>query len=220
MIFSFLHPTLTIFKGVDYGSSPVNNVKIPKVLFVGISNYFSNSQSISVGTEWYWKTDADLGLSLGCQELKDIDINARVNAVINNQQPSTSLAYDKYRDIGNIFGRVFSLGGYADALKYIAFTNYYLRPANYSNPRKSLSPTSIDEGIAFCNLMYWYKTLSPDLVIFLGKGIYDSFSMLYIFSNTILPSIDFKVVLGFYNNDPNANTNLENILTIWKNNNP
>jgi len=81
-------------------------------------------------------------------------------------------------------------------LNYIAFTNYYLRPANYSNPRKSLSPTSIDEGIAFCNLMYWYKTLSPDLVIFLGKGIYDSFSMLYIFSNTILPSIDFKVVLG------------------------
>lgn len=53
MIFSFLHPTLTIFKGVNYGSSPVNNVKVPKVLFVGISNYFSVPKSISVGTEWY-----------------------------------------------------------------------------------------------------------------------------------------------------------------------
>lgn len=69
MIFSFLHPTLTIFKGVNYGSSSVNNIKIPKVLFVGISNYFSDPKSISVGEEWYWKTDADLGLIGDRQEL-------------------------------------------------------------------------------------------------------------------------------------------------------
>ena len=215
MIFSFLHPTLTIFKGVDYGSSPVNNVKIPKVLFVGISNYFSNSQSISVGTEWYWKTDTDLGLSLGRQELKDI--NARVNAVINNQQPSASLAYDKYRDIGNIFGRVFSLGGYTDALNYIAFTNYYLRPANYSNPPKSLSPTSIDEGIAYCNLMYWYEILKPDLVIFLGESIYQSFINYHISCRFVLTP---KSIPNFYKRDPNAMIDLENFLNTWKSNNP
>ena len=217
MIFSSLHPTLTIFKGVDYGSSPVNNVKIPKVLFVGISNYFSNSQSISVGTEWYWKTDTDLGLSLGRQELKDIDINARVNAVINNQQPSASLAYDKYRDIGNIFGRVFSLGGYTDALNYIAFTNYYLRPANYSNPPKSLSPTSIDEGIAYCNLMYWYEILKPDLVIFLGESIYQSFINYHISCRFVLTP---KSIPNFYKRDPNAMIDLENFLNTWKSNNP
>jgi len=217
MIFSFLHPTLTIFKGANYGSSPVNNVKIPKALFVGISNYFSDPKSISVGTEWYWKTDADLGLIGNRQELKDIDINARVNAVINNQQPSTSLAYDKYRDIGNIFGRVFSLGVYADALNYIAFTNYYLRPANYSNPPKSLSPTDIDEVIAYCNLMYWYGILNPDLVIFLGKGIYESFMKYYKSCNFVLAP---ESIPNFYKGDPNAMIDLEKILNTWKSNNP
>lgn len=220
MIFSFLHPTLTIFKGVDYGSSPVNNVKIPKVLFVGISNYFSAPQSISVGTEWYWKTDTDLGLSLGCQELKDIDINARVNAVINNQQPSTSLAYDKYRDIGNIFGRVFSLGGYADALNYIAFTNYYLRPANYSNPPRSLSPTDIDESIAYCNLMYWYEILKPDLVILLGKGIYKSFMGYHTSPTSPKSVLTPESIPSFYKGYPNAMIDLEKILNTWKSNNP
>ena len=217
MIFSFLHPTLTIFKGVNYGSSSVNNIKTPKVLFVGISNYFSDPKSISVGEEWYWKTDADLGLIGNRQELKDIDINARVNAVINNQQPSTSLAYDKYRDIGNIFGRVFSLGGYADALNYIAFTNYYLRPANYSNPPRSLSPTDIDEGIAYCNLMYWYEILKPDLVIFLGKGICESFMEYHISCKFILTP---KPIPNFYKGDDNAMIDLEFFLNIWKRNNP
>ena len=217
MIFSFLHPTLTIFKGLNYGSSPVNNVKVPKVLFVGISNYFSDPKSISVGEEWYWKTDADLGLIGNRQELKDIDINARVNAVINNQEPSTSLAYDKYRDIGNIFGRVFSLGEYADALNYIAFTNYYLRPANYSNPPRSLSPTDIDEGIAYCNLMYWYEILKPDLVIFLGESIYQSFMKYHISCRFVLTP---KSIPNFYKRDHNAMIDLEKILNTCKSKNP
>lgn len=215
MIFSFLHPTLTIFKGVDYGSSPVNNVKIPKVLFVGISNYFSAPQSISVGTEWYCKTDADLGLIGNRQELKDIDVNSRINVIINNQGQQYS--YERYKDIGNIFGRVFSLGGYANALNYIAFTNYYLRPANYSNPPRSLSPTDIDEGIAYCNLMYWYEILKPDLVIFLGESIYQSFMKYHISCRFVLTP---KSIPNFYKRGHNAMIDLEIFLNTWKSNNP
>ena len=214
MIFSFLHPTLTIFKGVNYGSSPVNNVKVPKVLFVGISNYFSVPKSISVGTEWYWETDADLGLT-GRQELKDIDVKARINAIINNQDQQ--YAYETYKDIGDIFGKVFSLGGYTKALNYIAFTNYYLRPANYSDPHKSLSPASIDKGIAYCNLMYWYGILKPDLVIFLGESIYQSFMKYHISCRFVLTP---KSIPNFYKRDHNAMIDLENFLNTWKSNNP
>jgi hypothetical protein len=215
MIFSFLHPTLTIFKGVNYGSSSVNNIKIPKVLFVGISNYFSDPKSISVGEEWYWKTDADLGLIGDRQELKDIDVNSRINVIINNQDQQ--YPYERYKDIGDIFGRVFSLGGYANALNYIAFTNYYLRPANYSNPPKSLSPRDIDKGIAYCNLMYWYEILKPDLVILLGKGIYESFMEYHISCKFVLTP---KSIPSFYKGDHNAMIDLENFLNIWKSKNP
>lgn len=215
MIFSFLHPTLTIFKGVNYGSSPVNNVKVPKVLFVGISNYFSDPKSISVGEEWYAKTDADLGLIGNRQELKDIDVNSRINVIINNQDQQ--YAYERYKDIGDIFGRVFSLGGYVNALKYIAFTNYYLRPANYSNPPKSLSPRDIDKGIAYCNLMYWYEILKPDLVIFLGKSIYQSFMKYHISCRFVLTP---KSIPNFYKRNYNAMIDLENFLNTWKSNNP
>lgn len=215
MMFSFLHPTLTIFKGVNYGSSSVNNIKIPKVLFVGISNYFSDPKSISVGEEWYWKTDADLGLIGDRQELKDIDINSRINAIINKQHQQYS--YERYKDIGDIFGRVFSLGDYVNALNYIAFTNYYLRPANYSNPPRSLSPTDIDEGIAYCNLMYWYEILKPDLVIFLGKGICESFMEYHISCKFVLTP---KPIPNFYKGDDNAMIDLEKILNTCKSKNP
>lgn len=215
MMFSFLHPTLTIFKGVNYGSSLVNNVKIPKVLFVGISNYFSDQKSILVEEEWYWKTDADLGLIGNRQELKDIDVNSRINVIINNQDQQ--YPYERYKDIGDIFGRVFSLGGYANALNYIAFTNYYLRPANYSNPPKSLSPRDIDKGIAYCNLMYWYEILKPDLVILLGKGIYESFMEYHISCKFVLTP---KSIPSFYKGDHNAMIDLENFLNVWKINNP
>lgn len=102
-------------------------------------------------------------------------------------------------------------------MNYIAFTNYYLRPANYSNPPKSLSPRDIDKGIAYCNLMYWYEILKPDLVILLGKGIYESFMEYHISCKFVLTP---KSIPSFYKGDHNAMIDLENFLNIWKSKNP
>ncbi|WP_454958621.1 hypothetical protein [Capnocytophaga sputigena] len=82
--------------------------------------------------------------------------------------------YKIYRNIGKIYGEVFAKGDYPQALEYIAFGNYFLRPAEVCS--ESIVINSWEEEVrSFQQLVALEKQLQPALIVFVSKKAYESF---------------------------------------------
>ncbi len=76
-------------------------------------------------TNWYNKKIGDYEFDE--EAIRWLDTRNIINGVINKW--GYSKGHNIYRNIGNVFGEVFLLGGYENSLPYISFYNYFLRPA-------------------------------------------------------------------------------------------
>lgn len=82
--------------------------------------------------------------------------------------------YNIYRNIGKVYGEVFAKGDYPQALEYIAFGNYFLRPAEVCG--ESIIINSWEEEVcSFQQLVALEKHLQPALIVFVSKKAYESF---------------------------------------------
>lgn len=76
--------------------------------------------------------------------------------------------------IGKVYGEVFAKGDYPQALEYIAFGNYFLRPAEVCG--ESIVINGWDEEVrSFQQLVALEKELQPALIVFVSKKAYESF---------------------------------------------
>ena len=83
--------------------------------------------------------------------------------------------YNIYRNIGKVYGEVFAKGDYPQALEYIAFGNYFLRPAEVCG--ESIVINGWEEEVrSFQQLVALEKQLQPAaLIVFVSKKAYESF---------------------------------------------
>lgn len=164
MIYS-LHPELTPFIGKLYPKAPL------KVLFLGESHYLPAVYNHKVGQEWYERSTASYGFS--AEALAWLNTAAIVrHDVIESSYKNP--AHNIYRNIGKVYGEVFAKGDYPQALEYIAFSNYFLRPAEVCG--ESIIINGWDEEVrSFQQLAALEKQLQPALIVFVSKKAYESF---------------------------------------------
>lgn len=83
-------------------------------------------------------------------------------------------AHNIYRNIGKVYGEVFAKGDYPQALEYVAFGNYFLRPAEVCG--ESIIINGWDEEVrSFQQLAALEKQLQPALIVFVSKKAHESF---------------------------------------------
>ena len=164
MIYS-LHPELTPFIGKLYPKAPL------KVLFLGESHYLPAAYNHKVGQEWYERSTASYGFS--AEALAWLNTAAIIrHDVIESSYKNP--AHNIYRNIGKVYGEVFAKGDYPQALEYIAFGNYFLRPAEVCG--ESIIINGWDEEVrSFQQLAALEKQLQPALIVFVSKKAYESF---------------------------------------------
>ena len=164
MIYS-LHPELTPFIGKLYPKAPL------KVLFLGESHYLPAAYNHKVGQEWYERSTASYGFS--AEALAWLNTAAIIrHDVIESSYKNP--AHNIYRNIGKVYGEAFAKGDYPQALEYIAFGNYFLRPAEVCG--ESIIINSWDEEVrSFQQLAALEKQLQPALIVFVSKKAYESF---------------------------------------------
>ena len=160
-----LHPELTPFIGKLYPQAPL------KVLFLGESHYLPAVYNHKVGQEWYERSTASYGFS--AEALAWLNTAAIIrHDVIESSYKNP--AHNIYRNIGKVYGEVFAKGDYPQALEYIAFGNYFLRPAEVCG--ESLIINGWDEEVrSFQQLAALEKQLQPALIVFVSKKAYESF---------------------------------------------
>ena len=160
-----LHPELTPFIGKLYPKAPL------KVLFLGESHYLPAAYNHKVGQEWYERSTASYGFS--AEALAWLNTAAIIrHDVIESSYKNP--AHSIYRNIGKVYGEVFAKGDYPQALEYIAFGNYFLRPAEVCG--ESLIINGWDEEVrSFQQLAALEKQLQPALIVFVSKKAYESF---------------------------------------------
>ena len=160
-----LHPELAPFIGKLYPKAPL------KVLFLGESHYLPAVYNHKVGLEWYERSTASYGFS--AEALAWLNTAAIIrHDVIESSYKNP--AHNIYRNIGKVYGEVFAKGDYPQALEYIAFGNYFLRPAEVCG--ESIIINSWDEeGRSFQQLEALEKQLQPALIVFVSKKAYESF---------------------------------------------
>jgi hypothetical protein len=160
-----LHPELVPFIGKLYPKAPL------KVLFLGESHYLPAAYNHKVGQEWYERSTASYGFSA------EALVWLNTAAIIRHDVIESSYknpAHNIYRNIGKVYGEVFSKGDYPQALEYIAFGNYFLRPAEVCG--ESIIINSWDEEVrSFQQLAALEKQLQPALIVFVSKKAYESF---------------------------------------------
>ena len=163
MIYS-LHPELTPFIGKLYPKAPL------KVLFLGESHYLPAAYNHKVGQEWYERSTASYGFS--AEALAWLNTAAIIrHDVIESSYKNP--AHNIYRNIGKVYGEVFAKGDYPQALEYIAFGNYFLRPAEVCG--ESIIIKGWDEEVrSFQQLAALEKQLQPALIVFVSKKAYES----------------------------------------------
>ena len=160
-----LHPELTPFIGKNYPQAPL------KVLFLGESHYLPAAYNHKVGQEWYERSTASYGFSaeaLAWLNTAAIIRHDVIESIYKNP------AHNIYRNIGKMYGEVFAKGDYPQALEYIAFGNYFLRPAEVCG--ESIIINGWDEEVrSFQQLADLEKQLQPALIVFVSKKAYESF---------------------------------------------
>lgn len=164
MIYEF-HPELAPFIGKLYPKAPL------KVLFLGESHYLPAAYNHKVGQEWYERSTASYGFT--AEALAWLNTAAIIrHDVIESSYKNP--AHSIYRNIGKVYGEVFAKGDYPQALEYIAFGNYFLRPAEVCG--ESIIINSWDEEVrSFQQLAALEKQLQPALIVFVSKKAYESF---------------------------------------------
>lgn len=165
MIIYSLHPELAPFIGKLYPKAPL------KVLFLGESHYLPAVYNHKVGQEWYERSTASYGFS--AEALAWLNTAAIIrHDVIESSYKNP--AHSIYRNIGKVYGEVFTKGDYPQALEYVAFGNYFLRPAEMCG--ESIIINSWDEEVrSFQQLAALEKQLQPALIVFVSKKAYESF---------------------------------------------
>lgn len=160
-----IHPELTPFIGKLYPKAPL------KVLFLGESHYLPAAYNHKVGQEWYERSTASY--SFTAEALAWLNTAAIIrHDVIESSYKNP--AHNIYRNIGKVYGEVFAKGDYPQALEYIAFGNYFLRPAEVCG--ESIIINSWDEEVrSFQQLAALEKQLQPALIVFVSKKAYESF---------------------------------------------
>lgn len=164
MIYS-LHPELYPFIGKLYLKAPL------KVLFLGESHYLPAAYNHKVGQEWYERSTASYGFSAEALAWLNTAAIIRHDVIESNYK---NPAHSIYRNIGKVYGEVFAKGDYPQALEYIAFGNYFLRPAEVCG--ESIIINSWDGEVrSFQQLAALEKQLQPALIVFVSKKAYESF---------------------------------------------
>ena len=160
-----IHPELTPFIGKLYPKAPL------KVLFLGESHYLPAAYNHKVGQEWYERSTASYGFSTEALAWLNTAAIIRHDVIESNYK---NPAHNIYRNIGKVYGEVFAKGDYPQALEYIAFGNYFLRPAEVCG--ESIIINSWDEEVrSFQQLAALEKQLQPALIVFVSKKAYESF---------------------------------------------
>lgn len=160
-----IHPELTPFIGKLYPKAPL------KVLFLGESHYLPAAYNHKVGQEWYERSTASYGFSAEALAWLNTAAIIRHDVIESSYKKP---AHNIYRNIGKVYGEVFAKGDYPQALEYIAFGNYFLRPAEVCG--ESIIINSWDEEVrSFQQLAALEKQLQPALIVFVSKKAYESF---------------------------------------------
>ena len=160
-----IHPELSPFIGKLYPKAPL------KVLFLGESHYLPAAYNHKVGQEWYERSTASYGFSTEAFAWLNTAAIIRHDVIESNYK---NPAHNIYRNIGKVYGEVFAKGDYPQALEYIAFGNYFLRPAEVCG--ESIIINSWDEEVrSFQQLAALEKQLQPALIVFVSKKAYESF---------------------------------------------
>ena len=160
-----LHPELAPFVGKHYTKAPL------KVLFQGESHYLPEAYDHKVGQEWYERSTASYGFTK--EALAWLNTAAIIrHDVIESSYKNPSHAI--YRHIGGVYGAVFDKGDYPQALEYIAFSNYFLRPAEVSGESIVVAGEA-EELHSFEQLCALESQYRPDLIVFVSKKAYESF---------------------------------------------
>ena len=160
-----LHPELFPFIRKDYPKAPL------KVLFLGESHYLPAAYNHKVGQEWYERSTASYGFTTEALAWLNTAAIIRHDVIESSYK---NPAHNIYRNIGKIYGEVFAKGDYPQALEYIAFGNYFLRPAEVCG--ESIVINGWDEEVrSFQQLVALEKELQPTLIVFVSKKAYDSF---------------------------------------------
>ena len=115
-----LHPELFPFLGKDYPKA------LLKVLFLGESHYLPATYNHKVGQEWYERSTASYRFSAEALAWLNTAAIIRHDVIESNYK---NPAHNICRNIGKIYGEVFAKGDYPQALEYVSFGNYFLRPA-------------------------------------------------------------------------------------------
>lgn len=153
-----LHPSLTPFIGNHYG-------KKPKVLFIGESHFLPSEYNNTIGAEWDTQPTTAYNFTaeaLAYLNTRDIIRHDVIEATTKNSSHSI------YRNIGNVYGEVFVVGDYRSALEYIAFSNYFLRPAEECGG--SISILNWEEEVtSYRHLVTLNAELRPKAIIFVSQ---------------------------------------------------
>lgn len=157
-----LHPELAPFIGKKYEHN---------VLFIGESHFLPSEYDHKIGQEWYYTPTT--AYKFTPQALAFLNTTAIIRhdvieSVVKN--PSHSI----YRTIGDAYGEVFGKGDYRSALEYVAFSNYFLRPAEVCGGSIELNSWD-EEVLSYQNLVALDKKLAPKRIIFVSKKARQSF---------------------------------------------
>ena len=124
-----------------------------------------------MGLEWYERSTASYGFS--AEALAWLNTAAIIrHDVIESSYKNP--AHNIYRNIGKVYGEVFAKGDYPQALEYIAFGNYFLRPAEVCGESIIINGWE-EEVCSFQQLVALEKQLQPALIVFVSKKAYESF---------------------------------------------
>jgi hypothetical protein len=165
MIIYSLHPELFPFIGKLYPKAPL------KVFFLGESHYLPAAYNHKVGQEWYERSTASYGFSAEALAWLNTAPIIRHDVIESSYK---NPAHSIYRNIGKVYGEVFAKGDYPQALEYIAFGNYFLRPAEVCGESIIINGWN-EEVRSFQQLAALEKQLQPALIVFVSKKAYESF---------------------------------------------
>jgi hypothetical protein len=163
-----LHPEYKPFVGEYYNDSQKTPIKI---LFIGESHYLPPQYKIDY-SEWYNRDTEWFKKEYKIEEkhLSWINTSKIIEEDVIKGIPAK--AHFIYTQIADIYGYIFLDNKcYKEALKHIAFVNYFIRPKKKNKDNFS----DEDKEKAFINLKEVVNEIKPDKVIFINKESYTSY---------------------------------------------
>ena len=158
-----LHPEYKPFVGEYYN----DNQKTPiKILFIGESHYLPPQYNIDY-SEWYNNDTEWFKKKYKIEEKHLLWINTSKIIEEDVIKGIPARAHFIYTQIGDIYGNIFLDNKcYKEALKYIAFSNFFVRPSKGDFLKK-------DVLVSLDNLLDNITNLNPDKIIFITKKAYN-----------------------------------------------